>query len=208
MKIAATSPRLKSPRPSGVTASEIKQAWQNAPDWYRSSTLGIGAYLVSDAYPGTYLHELGHKAAIGALFKDAEAKISVKPFQGGGTRWSGKHFTHLGTSLGMENSRAIVSAAGPAVDLFSSLASFATGFKLRKQHPNLGAALMGYAGFRAARSVMYALTPCKDSMCSGHDFQNLAKFAGVPTWVSAAIFAAAIPAEYAVLKLLEKADQS
>jgi hypothetical protein len=197
------------PAPKAVsTKVTIKEAWNDAPGWYKASALGLATYGVSSAYPGTFLHELGHKAAIDTLFKEAGAQVSVTPFKGGATRWSGKHFTELGSSLGMENSRAIVSAAGPAVDLFSSLASFAVGFKVRKKHPNLGAAMMGYAGFRAASSVMYALTPCKGTSCNGHDFQNFAKFAGVPAWVSAVVIAAAIPVEYLVLKALEKNEPS
>lgn len=206
MKLAPVAAPAR-PAPKAVsTKVTIKEAWNEAPGWYKASALGLATYAVSDAYPGTYLHELGHKAAINTLFRNADAQVSVTPFRGGATRWTGEQFSELGSSLGMENSRAIVSAAGPAVDLFSSLASFAVGFKVRKKHPNLGAAMMGYAGFRVARSLIYALTPCKTSACHGHDFQNFAKFAGVPAWVSAAVFAAALPVEYLVLKALEKGE--
>lgn len=191
-------PALRVSPPKGKL-EQAKELWHEAPMWYKSAALGLPTYVASAAGPGTLLHEFGHKWAADALFENAQPHVEFTPFKGGVTRYQPSPLSHLGESLGEDKSRGLRSAAGPAMDLFSSMAIFAAGHKMRHKHPNAAAAMMGYASYRAASATLYALSPAK----WGHDFAGMQKNLGIPIWASAAVFAAALPLEYLVLSALE-----
>ncbi|MBN9417984.1 MAG: hypothetical protein J0I12_21225 [Candidatus Eremiobacteraeota bacterium] len=169
--------------------------------------LGSAAFLGAAAYPSTYLHEMGHKMAIHALYSGAEANITVFPFKGGVTRWKGEGLSPLGEHLGAAGSRSVVAMAGTAMDALSSCALFASGYKLRKSHPLAGNAMMGYGLMRMTSSTLYAASGIGKTAATakaGHDFVTLQTQLGVPCWVSTAVVASLIPLTYLAMRALEK----
>jgi hypothetical protein len=169
--------------------------------------LGSAAYIGATAFPSTYLHELGHKVAVHALYSGSQAEISVTPFKGGVTRWRAEGLSPLGEHLGSAGSRSVVAMAGTAVDALSSCALFATGYKLRKAHPLTGNALMAYGALNMTNSTIYAASGIGKSAATakaGHDFLTLQTQLGVPCWVSTAVVASLIPLTYLAMRALEK----
>ena len=173
---------------------------------------GAVATGVGTAYPTIFAHEAGHAAAALALYQDPKPSISVKPFQGGVMRWRPSPLTELGEKLGPVNSRALVAGAGTLVDATSSAIAFAVGYRMRHEHPILGPALMGYAGFTMLNSAIYAAGAVPAAFTgglpalarTGHDFANLATTVGLHPVASVALLAALLPAEYLLLRQLEK----
>lgn len=172
----------------------------------KSALYGGAAYLAGSAYPTIYLHELGHKVAAEALYTNPRTSISIDPFKGGVMRWYPSELSPLGQRLGENGSRAAVAAAGPAVDTLTSVALFGMGFKMRKTNPVIGHAMMGYAGMNMANITMYAASGIGKTLAEsrGHDFLNLQAFAGIPPWVSTVALASVLPAQYLIMRALEK----
>ncbi|MEW6278069.1 MAG: hypothetical protein AB1758_05560 [Candidatus Eremiobacterota bacterium] len=165
---------------------------------------GGGSYVAGLLYPTTYLHELGHAVAVNALYQGADPHITVTPLVGGVTRWTqGAPLTDLGQKLGRSTARTAVAAAGTAVDVGLSTIAFAAGYMLRKKQPWLGCAMMGYAGFGMAQTVLYALSAVGSTFV-GNDFGTFAAMTGVPPLVTAGVLAAILPAEYLLLRYLER----
>lgn len=171
--------------------------------------LGTAAYMGGTAYPSTYLHELGHKVAVHALYSGSTAEITVNPFKGGVTRWSAEGLSPLGERLGAAGSRSVVAMAGTAMDAMSSCALFATGYKLRKKHPMMANAMMGYGVMNMANSTLYAASGIGQSAATakaGHDFVTLQTQLGIPCWVSTAVVASLIPLTYLAMRALENKE--
>ncbi len=169
--------------------------------------LGTAAYMGGTAYPSTYLHELGHKMAVHTLYSGSTAEITVNPFKGGVTRWRAEGLSPLGERLGAAGSRSVVAMAGTAMDALSSCALFATGYKLRKKHPLMANAMMGYGVMNMANSTLYAASGIGQSAATakaGHDFVTLQTQLGIPCWVSTAVVASLIPLTYLAMRALEK----
>ncbi|MBI3929219.1 MAG: hypothetical protein HY319_26980 [Armatimonadetes bacterium] len=171
---------------------------------YRSAFGGSVSALAGAAYPSIYAHELGHKLAVDTLYQNAQPTIEVNPFSGGVTRWFPGELTETGQKLGPRLSRAVVSAAGTVVDTTIAMTSFAVGYRIRKEHPLIGTTLMGYAGFTMLNSVFYAASALGSAVTPGNDFASLALNAGIHPLVSMGILAAVLPAEYLLLRTLEK----
>jgi hypothetical protein len=168
--------------------------------------LGIGGWMAGTAYPTTYVHELGHKIAINALYEGANPTISVKPFGGGATRWSPRALSPLGKQLGAVASRATVAMAGTAMDALSSVALFAAGYKIKKSHPILGTSMMCFSAMNMLNSAAYAASGIGKTMAAnpGHDFLTLQSLTGLPCWASTLIVASLLPATYLVMRSLDK----
>lgn len=196
-------PRPLPPRKPPAAPKEDKDpAWEAYKRFTRTTALGSAAYLASSAYPGTYLHEAGHKVMAEALYQ-GQATIHVKPFQGGYTEMLHPVPSALGEKLDQVTRRALVAGAGTAVDAFSSMAFFAAGYKMRHKHPLVGETMMGYAGLRLANSTLYALSGLGQTVSQGNDFVTLANLTGFPCWASALVLASLLPLEYLVLRKLE-----
>ncbi len=209
-----TPHQVQSPKPLVPRAKNSQKQEPKKPDpveqFFKSSIAavggGLGIYQASSAFAGTYLHEWGHKAAVGLLYQDTPVDIHVEPFKGG-------HIfapklgapTELGELLGMEGRRAAVHAAGTAMDALSSVACMAAGYQIHKKMPFVGASLMGYAGYRMANSVLYAAGGIGKTPGSipGHDFLNFEAMTGVPCWVQAVALASLLPLQF---YLMRKAD--
>ena len=169
---------------------------------------GAAASFVGAAYPSTWAHEMGHAKMIELMYDGAKPEVEVWPFKGGVTRWSPGPLSEVGEKFGANGARAMVSAAGTAVDLGIATASFGVGFKLRKKHPVIGTAMMAYGGLTVLNAIGYAATAVGGDLAKlareGNDFASIAVRTGVPPLASIAIMAAILPLEYAALKFLEK----
>lgn len=174
----------------------------------KSGVLGGVASVAGTAGPSIAAHELGHAVAANAVYQNANPSISIDPFKGGVTRYMAGPLTELGENLGPAGARALVAGAGTLVDATAAAISFAVGYKIRKEHPILGPALMGYGGFTMLNSVLYAGTALSGNLAAlakqGNDFAALATSIGLPPVASIAILGALIPAEYMLLRHLEK----
>lgn len=165
------------------------------------------AWLGGQLYPGVMIHELGHKWAIDALYQDGHATVEVFPLQGGATHWNSlAQPSWLGEQLSPSARRAVVSAAGTAMDVVTSMALFGGGYHLAKKHPRLGAGMMAHAGVTLLNSTFYAASGIGHAVGTlpGNDFLSLQGFAGIPCWVSALALASLLPAQYFLMKQLEK----
>lgn len=172
-----------------------------------AAMLGVGGWMAGTAYPTTYLHELGHKVAVNALYQNANPTISVTPFKGGSTTWSpGGGLSPLGQKLGHSASRSAVAMAGTAMDALSSVALFAAGYKLKKSNPVLGTSMMCFSAMNMLNSTSYAASGIGKAVASkpGHDFLTLQAMTGLPCWASAVIVASILPATYLVMRSLDK----
>lgn len=168
---------------------------------------GVAAYTAASAYPSTWAHEMGHAVAIEHLYTNSQPSVEVFPFEGGVTRWRPSELSPLGKKLGADGARALVSASGTLVDLGIATTSFGVGFKLRKKHPIIGHALMGYGAMTVLNSALYAGSAVGGDLAAlaakGNDFASLGVRIGLPPIASVAILASILPLEYAALRWLE-----
>ena len=171
---------------------------------------GAAASLVGAAYPTTWLHEMGHAKVAEMMYQGANPSVEVWPFKGGVTRWTPGPLTELGQKFGEDGARAAVSAAGTIVDLGVAATSFGIGFKLRKKHPIVGTAMMGFGAMNVLNSISYAATAVGKDLGAlarqGNDFASIAVRTGLPPIASIALMAAMLPLEYAALSYLERMD--
>ena len=193
------------------TASRSEEP-EERPEFTDKTMIGLGAGVAANVaaagYPSTWLHEMGHAKMIGLMYDGASPTVEVFPFKGGVTKWRLAPLSDVGQKFGPNGARAMVSAAGTLVDMGVATTTFGVGYKIRKEHPILGTALMGYAGATVANSIAYAATAVGKDVAKlameGNDFAGLAVRAGIPPIVSIGIMAALLPLEYAVLRYLEK----
>ena len=174
----------------------------------KTAAFGALASAAGTAGPSIAAHEIGHVVAANAVYQGANPSFEVTPFQGGVTRYTAGPLTELGQKLGPNGAQALVAGAGTLVDATSAAVSFAVGYKIRKEHPVLGPALMGYGGLTMVNSMLYAGTALSGSLPAlakqGNDFAALATSIGLPPVVSIALLGAMLPAEYLILRQLEK----
>ncbi|MCE7871743.1 hypothetical protein DYH09_15370 [bacterium CPR1] len=161
------------------------------------------AYGIGIGYPSVWLHEMGHAVTASALYQGANPRIEVTPWQGGVTYWRPGPLTELGQELGPTYARAAVSAAGTVVDVGLATTTFAAGYMMRHKRPVLGSVLMGYAGFTMVNTVAYALSALGTAR-AGNDFATIATMTGIHPLITAGVLAAILPAEYLLLRHLEK----
>lgn len=190
-----------------------------------------------------YGHEMGHAAAAKTLFNADKITVQVDGIDNlknfishpskeswqrimdnydanqdgaaGVTNFEGLYWTPFSRVLGEEASLTLVSLAGQTALEVPQLAGFAAGFKLRKQNPVVGYALMSSAAVNHFINTVYPLSTAfipagklTEAAEGGHDFAQVAQYTGVHPLVTAGIFAALLPAEAAGLYLLEKHQES
>lgn len=198
---AALTPRTY--RSSRPTAAQQAQAGLNGQEVARSFMMGGVAYTAGAAYPTIWMHEMGHALTASALYQGANPRVEINPLQGGVTYWTPGPLTDLGQKLGPNYARAAVAAAGTAVDVGIATTSFAAGYLMRKKHPVAGAVLMGYAGMSMANTVLYAASALQAAK-AGNDFATFAAATGIHPAITLGVMAAILPAEYLLLRHLEK----
>jgi hypothetical protein len=205
---AHLAPRPASAQELRVAAEAVDGVDLTGGEVLRSGVFGGIASTAATAGPSIAAHELGHAVAANAVYQNANPSISVQPFKGGVCRYTAGPLTDLGQKLGPNGARALVAGAGTLVDATSAAVAFAVGYKIRKEHPVLGPALMGYGGFTVLNSMLYAGTALKGSLPllakQGNDFAALATSIGLPPLASIALLGALLPAEYLLLRHLEK----
>ena len=176
----------------------------------RSLFLGSAAYTAATAYPSTWMHEFGHAKVAELMFTDANPVIEVFPFKGGVTTYTPGTLSEIGEKFGRQGALAAVAGAGALVDMAVAATTFGIGYKIRKEHPMLGAGLMGYGAMTVVNDIFYAASAVGKDMLSlsrtGHDFAGLAVRAGIHPIASIAIMASILPLEYLALKWLEERD--
>lgn len=224
MQIKNSKPARPRPRPKVVPRADLKpqsdkpisllgDSLQNELELFeeqpivRAGALGALSYGLASAYPSTWLHEMGHAKMVELMYDTPKPTVEVFPFKGGVTRWYPGPLTEVGQKFGPDGARAMVSAAGTLVDMGVATTTFGAGFKLRKKHPMIGAALMGYGAMTVANSIAYAASAVGKDVVKlareGNDFAGLAVRAGLHPLASVAIMASILPLEYAALKWLE-----
>lgn len=173
--------------------------------------LGSAGYTAASAYPSTWLHEIGHATAIKHLYSNGRPTVEVFPFKGGVTRWYPSELSPLGKRLGPDGARALVAASGTLVDIGVATSTFGLGFTLRKKHPIVGSALMGYGAMTMVNSLFYAGSALGGDLAAlsakGNDFATIAVKGGLHPIASMAILASILPLQYAGMKLLESLGQ-
>jgi hypothetical protein len=86
-----------------------------------------------------------------------------------------------------------------------ALLGFATGFKMRKNHPFTGYSLMVASGFQHLSNSIYPISAAMSGPKSaGHDWNIFAKATGIPPVVTASIFALTLPAIAGGLYMMEQ----
>ncbi len=172
---------------------------------------GAAAGLAWEGAAGVLAHEGGHALTALALYENADPEIVVAPYKSGVTSWSSARLSKVGTWLGPDKAKALVSASGTIVEAGLSMGAFGLGFHLRKENPWLGYGLMSMAAVPILGGVAYASSAIgKDLVslaASGHDFASLAIKGGISPLASAVILASLLPLEYAVLRTLEARNE-
>ncbi len=144
----------------------------------------LGPYLfaVTDLCSRSVLsHEMGHAIAAQALYL-TPVKIEIFPFEGGMMKSNRSVLSDLGNYFGHSYSNLIISAAGPAIDLISSLVFIGVAHKIQKKYPDLSRYLNMMAAVTLLNVTFYAASAFFTSF-PGHDFIALAK-GGIPPIVS------------------------
>jgi|GEM_PF-2710990 len=132
----------------------------------------------------------------------------------GVTQWSDMKDTPLSSKLGKNMGMTVVAAAGQAAIEAPQLLSFAAGFALRKNHPVLGYTLMATSTINHFTNTIYPLSAVgmsgealNKAAAEGNDFAQIARNTGISPGLVAGVFAMLLPAEYLVLKGIEKLTQ-
>lgn len=174
-----------------------------------AGTLGPMLYGAYQAYPTIWLHEQGHAQTINLFYKNAHPTVDVFPWKGGLTNHHAQHLSALGEKLGEKTVRTLIAASGTAVDLAVAATSFGVGFKIRKDHPVIGTALMGAGAIMVLSRLGYAMSAVmgggnlNELASKGHDFAIMAVNGGISPLLSAGVIAATLPVEMGVLSWLE-----
>ena len=147
-----------------------------------------------------YLHEYGHKVASEALFTGPEGSITIHSFFGvpkengiielGFYEREVTGLTSLGTQLGYDLSRAMVSSAGPGAGIAVSLGWYAVGSAFDEKRPYTALAM------KTAGYWYFFMSPLGDAlvaMDSGSDVYKLAKKLDVSPTVPAAAISLSLP---------------
>lgn len=196
---------LKAPEKAGV--GKIVDEFVRENPVLAAGVLGSAGYTAASAYPSTWLHEMGHATAIKHLYTNGRPTVEVFPFNGGVTRWYPSELSPMGKRLGADGSRALVAASGTLVDIGVATTTFGAGFAVRKKHPIVGAALMGYGAMTLTNSLLYAGSALGGDLAAlsakGNDFATIAVKGGLHPIASMAIIASVLPLQYAAMKWIE-----
>lgn len=130
------------------------------------------------------------------------------------TRFDNLKETPLSKQLGTTKGLTMVAAAGQAAIEAPQLLTFAAGFALRKKNPVLGYTLMATSTINHFTNTIYPLSAVgmsgealEKAAAEGHDFAQIARNTGISPGVVAGVFAMLLPAEYLILKGIEKLTQ-
>lgn len=190
----------------------------------------------------TFIHEGSHRAAAQVLADPGYLKLQVDGFENLGAlvrrpSWSAfkdfigmrdthadgaagyvsygdLHPTELGRRIGVDATRAVISAAGSAAQAGAAMAEFAAGYALRKDHPVIGYTLMAASSMEHLSNSLYLWSAAgmsagqiAEAASTGHDWASFAAATGINPALTALAYTALLPAEALVLHLIGKAAQ-
>lgn len=148
--------------------------------------------LLDETTRGILIHEAGHAIAATAVYENANVTVQVSPLSGGVTHFQTSTLTEFGHWLGRENSRILVSAAGPALGVFSASIHIGLSHYLKDSHPELSRYFLVTGISSIAHLAFYALSALGSNLSKGHDFGFLYQTANIHP-IFAAITIIAIP---------------
>lgn len=115
--------------------------------------------LVGLAKPNYYLHEFGHWVASSLCYQDAEAKIAVTWFRGGGTTYViSNGLSTFGKYLGEFTSQMLIDSAGCIASTFFAMTEFAAAFYIKEKSPEASPFLFYHGVSQLFFEISYALT--------------------------------------------------
>ncbi|MEK9144105.1 MAG: hypothetical protein AAB339_00680, partial [Elusimicrobiota bacterium] len=190
----------------------------------------------------TFIHEGSHRAAAQLLADPGYLKLQVDGFENFGAlvknpswdslkdflamrdthadgaagyvSYGDLHPTELGRRIGANASRAVISAAGSAAQAGASMAQFAVGYAVRKDHPVIGYTLMAASSVQHLSNSLYLWSAAgmsageiAEAAATGHDWASFAAATGINPTLTALAYTALLPAEALVLHLIGKAVQ-
>ena len=133
-----------------------------------ASTFSI-VYLGTAA---TVVHETGHAVAA-SLLTNGSVSITVNPFRGGVTNYFLSKLSTLGHYFGLKETKLIISAAGAAFTLITSLTFFVIGHYIARSHPKLAVYLNMIGVVGILQETLYAMQALSTQSSSSHDFWAL-----------------------------------
>lgn len=132
----------------------------------------------------TLIHETGHAFAAWQCFQGVPS-IKIREEGGGSTTYSIRQMTSLGESMGIENSRDLITLSGPALALFAASIALVSSRILQNSHSQISTYLNWEGNFIYMKHIIYALTAyLTDPNDLGHDFVRL-RTRGIEPWVAA-----------------------
>lgn len=105
---------------------------------------------------------------------------------------------------------AVIAAAGCVAEEIPTFVGFAAGYKMRKQSPVMGYALMSLATIHHINTSMYPFSAMIPSIAAtpGHDWTTFAKATGIPPVITAVAFASTLPVLGYVMHRMEKKHET
>ena len=105
---------------------------------------------------------------------------------------------------------AVIAAAGCVAEEIPTFIGFAAGYKMRKQSPVMGYALMSLATIHHINTSMYPFSAMIPSIAAtpGHDWTTFAKATGIPPVITAVAFASTLPVLGYVMHRMEKKHET
>lgn len=160
-------------RPSSKTKNQLEAT--------RMLSRGSIVNTVGWSGPNLWIHELGHALSATALFKNSQAKIWVRPFQGGATSYTASNrLTAVGKLLGKHRAMMVTAAAGLAASTIFVMSELGLASKCKKSHPAISQYLNLHASAFLFNEAIYGLTAFLASKKDlGHDLVRLWQVGGV-----------------------------
>jgi hypothetical protein len=167
---------------SGIAAFGLGNSKSEALPCKKLTDMGmILTELAVNDLIATYFHELGHAVAMSILYSNSKPKIVLYDDGGGECRPNvsqiGPKYSKLALFLGENNSRAIISAAGPLVDCVNllALAYISSSSDQKNIHAlAFGANILTSIGVVEYASSLYT----KKKLEANHDYGNVKRYAG------------------------------
>ncbi len=128
---------------------------------------------VETSTSNTIIHEGGHALAVLALYKDNFPEITISPFEGGVTEFTGGDLSAFGKWLGEERSSLFIAAAGSSLAVLFATAELVAGHTLSEAHPELSRYLEVTGLVGILEHIFYAARGLLSNCGEGHDFRFL-----------------------------------
>jgi len=141
---------------------------------------------VDDFVRTTLVHESGHMIAYLCLYQNVRLNLRLDPPLGAATlhEFYGVNNTGIlseyGAMLGEDKTTAVISAAGPAVELFFDYIMFITAEAISNNYPQLKWHLRLVALYSVLSTTVYVALGILSSCSEPNDFCSIDKYANIP----------------------------